>query len=609
MTKVYTPKILKINLREETTEIFNVPQQRTRDFIGGSGLACRILFDMIDKDTEPLSASNPLLFMTGPLTGTSAPSSGRHVVCARSPLTNLWGESNSGGKWGTELKLAGYDGLLLTEQAKSWKYILIKDNKVEIKNGEHLRGLDTYEIQYRLREEENEKFLKVSTIGIAGENLVKFASVMNDEGRAAGRTGMGAVLGSKKIKAIAVKGSGKIGYYDLERFKKVSIQACKEVKEVVSSQMYNQVGTSGFVNFAQALGDMPNKYWSQGLFDTAVNISGSTITETILTGKYHCYACPIGCGREVKLKEDSRYRLREKEGPEYETVSFFGSQLLVDNLDGVCVANEFCNKYGLDTISCGGVISFAYYLFDKGIITVNDTDGLKLKWGDIDTAIKLIEKIAKRDGFGNVLAEGTKAVAKKYHSENLAVHVHGLDVPAHDPRAFTGMAVVYVTAPRGADHMSGDVYHADLGTEVPEFGITSFDRFQHTGKGILAANCENHRALWHSMIMCVFSNPPMTDILEMINASTGFNYTMEELVLAGERIFTLKRLFNLKLGYDVKDERLPEMLLKPIEGGTEGNVPDMEKLLNEYYEYRNWDRTTGKPSKEKIEKLGLQDIY
>jgi len=604
----YMGKILKVDLSVGKTSEEKLNMNFAKMFLGGSGLACRILYDMINKDTNPLGPENPLIFMTGPLTGTPAPSCGRYVVCAKSPLTGIWGESNSGGKFGPMLKFSGFDGIIITGRSEKPVYLSIIDGNVELKSAEYLVGKTTFETQRIIAEEIGEKRVSVACIGPAGENLVKYAAIMNDGGRAAGRTGMGAVMGSKNLKAVAVFGSEKIPLVDEEKFREVAKEAHTFVKESFNAEMFRQLGTGGYVDMAQELGDMPNKYFTLGIFEDASKISGSTMAETILVRNSACYGCPIGCGRIVKI-EEGKYRLPETDGPEYETLCAFGSLILNDNLEGLAYANYLCNIYGIDTISCGSTIAFATYLYEQGKITENDTGGIKLKWGDIDTVIQLIEMIAYGKGFGNVLAQGVRKLGEKYGVMDYATEVKGLEIPFHDPRAFFGMAICYATSPRGACHLNGDVYMVDLGQEVPELGIVSGDRFEEENKVEVAIKSQNWRTVYNSMIMCQFCNLPAEIIAKLLTYSTGQEYTIKDLDLLGERIFNLKRILNNKLGVSRKDDYLPKIVLTPLnEGGTEGRVPNIDKMLQRYYEVRNWDHKTGKPKKEKLERLGLQEL-
>ncbi|MFX0096922.1 MAG: aldehyde ferredoxin oxidoreductase family protein [Candidatus Hodarchaeota archaeon] len=610
----YTGRILRVNLSKNKTSEDKTDKKLAEKYLGGSGLACGILYGMIDRNINPLGIENPLIFMTGPLTGTLAPSCGRYCVCAKSPLTGIWGESNSGGRFGPMLKFSGFDGLIVIGRSSKPVYLLVLDGNAELRSAEGLMGKTTFETQESIVEETGEKRISVACIGPAGENLVKYAAIVNDgrkgSGRkgAAGRTGMGAVMGSKNLKAIAVIGSKKVPLAREEEFREVAKEASTLIGESTSTAMYKQLGTGGFVEMSQEMGSMPNRYFTSGTFENAGRISGSTMAETILVRNSACYGCKIGCGRVVEVK-DGKYELSATDGPEYETLCAFGSLILNDNLEGLAYANYLCNAYGIDTISCGSTIAFVTYLFDEGKISKSDTEGVELKWGDIDTLIRLIGMIAQRRGFGNVLAEGVRRVAQKYDALDYAAEVKGLEMPFHDARAFFGMALCYSTSPRGACHLNGDMYLVDLGQEFPELGIVSGDRFDEKDKPSVTMKAQNWRTVYNSMIMCQFCNPPSIMIAKLLTYSIGQKYDIEDLDILGERIFNLKRCLNIKLGVSGKDDYLTRIVLAPLkEGGSKGRTPDLGKMLEEYYELRQWDHSTGKPTKGKLEQLNIANL-
>jgi len=604
----YMGKLLTVDLTRG--ELGDEPLEPTwaHDFVGGAGYAARYLYDELGPDTDPLGPENTLMFMTGPLVGTRAPSCGRHEVCAISPLTGIWGESNSGGFWGAELKFSGYDGIVIRGRSQSPVWLSIVEGQVPtLHDAASLWGLGTYETQQRLRDEMDDQKLRVASIGPAGENLVLYSAIMNDHGRAAGRTGMGAVMGSKNLKAIAVRGRQRVPLADRQAFRLTTKHALQTVIDDITSQVYCQMGTASFVDMSMMWGNMPNKYWSQAQFDKATNLSGVTMMETILTRSVPCYGCAVACGREVTLK-DTPYGVEVVDGPEYETVAMLGSQLLVDDLPGVAYAGHLCNRYGLDTISAGSSIALAYLLYDRGFITSADTGGLPLKWGDVEVAHTLLEMIALRKGFGDVLADGVKRISARYEAGDLAVHVNGLEPAAHDPRALSGMAIIYATSPRGACHMQGDMYAVDMGLTFPEVGIHPSGRFKTRGKSKVAAKVQDWRTLYNSAIMCVFVNPTAPVLAKLLSEVTGWSSDIVLWQRAGERIFNLKRAFNNRLGIRRGNDRLPERLFIPMSNGSKGRTPRMETLLGEYYACREWDWNTGKPTRDKLISLGLQEI-
>lgn len=603
----YTGKLLYIDLTRKESEIRPLNEIYTKKYIGGSGLACRIIYDMVDRYTDPLSPNNPLIFMTGPLTGTSAPSSSKYSVCAKSPLTRIWGESSAGGFFGPRLKWAGFDGIVITGRAPKYEYIFIHNDTVEFHDAHHLEGKSTFETQAMVKNEVGEKGTSVASIGQAGENLVKYASILNDGGKAAGRTGMGAVMGSKRLKAVAVRGNNRVDLFNEEKFAVAADKARRFLLESFATKMYRELGTGGYVEYAQDIGAMPNRYFTQGYFEGAEKISGTSIADSIKVGNDSCYACPIAHKQVIRI-DSGKHQLPETEGPEYETLACLGSNLLIDDLEGLSYANYLCNAYGMDTISCGMTLGFTYFLHEKGIIPESAASGLNLGWGDIDATIELIRMIAHREGFGDTLAEGVRYLGESYGAEDLAAHVKGLEVPAHDPRAFFGMAISYATSPRGACHMQGDVYFVDLGVEFPELEIYSTDRHSNEGKADIAIKCQNLRALYNALVMCQFANLEAQSICDLLSYATGFEVGVGDVNAIGERIFNLKRAFNNSMGIRREDDTIPKLILTPLsDGGTMGKTPDFNKQIREYYKLRDWDWNSGKPSRKKLQELGLTE--
>ena len=603
-------KILKIDLASKDISSVPIDEAEYQKFIGGAGMAARILYPLLNANIDPLSPENPLLFMAGALAGTTAPNFGRHVVCARSPLTGLWGESNCGGTWGSELKLAGWDGVLLLNASQDWVYISINDEDVEIKDATNLVGKIVHDTEEAIKEELGNQKVHVSSIGPAGENLVKYAAILSDDGRAAGRTGMGAVMGSKKVKAISVIGSKKPVMKDQARFDAAKKQLQQEIKDNFLTQLYGDLGNAGYVDFAAVTGDLTFKYFTQGNWDGAYDISGSTMKETILKKQYFCKQCIIGCGRIIEVPDGKYQTPGMVHGPEYETIGAFGGVLICKDLKAIAKANYLCNQLGIDTISGGVTIGFAYYLQEKGILPPDQTDGLELAWGDMDPAITLLEKIAKREGIGNLLAEGTIAMAKQLGvSIDECAAVNGMEVPMHDVRAYMGSACEYATSHRGADHNSAAYYMNSMGAPFPDWDIKVIDRFEEEGVGENVAKLQNLHAEFQALSLCNFVVPSSaTMIADFFAGATGLPFDKAALIMAGERICTIRRLINLNLGYSPASEKLPAILLKPLEGGTEGKVPDLDRQLNDYYAFRQWDRETGTPSDEKIEALGLSSL-
>lgn len=586
----YMGQILVVDLNEKTTSQLPIDEEIASKFIGGSGYASKLLFDSMGQSVDPLGPDNMLLFMTGPLTGTLAPSTGRLVVCGKSPLTGIWGEAHVGGHFGANLKFSGFDGILIKGKSDEPVVVHINEGEAEIAPAEELWGMKTDEVQENLRKKLGR--VRVACIGPAGENLVKFASIMTDE-RAAARCGLGAVMGSKKLKAITVAGSKTVQVADSEGFTSLARESSRTLGEVMHH--LRDSGTSMYVEVGMMFNDMPIKYFQETEFD--YDSLTSAAMKEFLTGRTACYSCPIACGRVITLPE---YGLEKVAGPEYQTIAAFGSNMMISDLKKVSVINNLCNQYGIDTISCGSTIAFAFYLCELGKLD------LGLKWGDADKAIELVHAISSRSGIGDELAEGSVRFAKNHDASELVIHVKGQEVPNHDPRAFGGMATVYATASRGATHLEGDMYSVDMGVDVREIGIESGDRLDNEGKGSTAARAQDFRAFFDSIMMCHFVQVPFGTILGLVSKATGLTITNEDVLLIGSRAVTMKRLFNLKCGLKPEDDRLPAPLLKPLpDYATDDFVPDMEMQLSDYYEYRGWDRESGAPTKETLERLGL----
>ncbi|KXH77101.1 MAG: hypothetical protein AM326_05740 [Candidatus Thorarchaeota archaeon SMTZ-45] len=590
----YMGQILVADLSKEETSTLEIDSSISTQFLGGSGYAARLLYSQLELSVDPLSPDNILLFMTGPLTGTLAPSTGRHVVCGKSPLTNLWGESHVGGHFGAFLKFSGFDGVLIKGRAENPVTLHIDEGKVSLLSAVDLWGEMTGPTQKSLKDDLGR--VQVCCIGPAGENLVKFASIVTNE-RVSARCGLGAVMGSKKLKAIAVGGKSKVPLHTPDEFQELAQSSRKTLGEAMS--MLSDQGTVMYVDIGMMFNDMPIKYFQEIEFDDADLINAKSMEE-ILTGRIACYSCPIGCGRRVTVPE---YGLENIGGPEFQTVASFGSNLLISDLKKIALMNNLCNQYGMDTISCGSTIAFTTHLCDVGKANYGFT------WDDADGVINTIHSIGTRKGIGDILAEGSVSVAKKHSAEDIVLHVRGMEIPNHDPRAFSGMATIYTVASRGASHMEGDMYSVDMGQEFRQLGINSGDRLENDNKGITAARAQDFRAFFDSVIMCHFAIVPPQTIIELLNLAIGTSYQLDDILKIGARAVTMKRLFNLKSGLKTDDEKLPKPLLTPhAESVTDDFVPDVDAQLEEYYNYRKWDRKSGNPSDTALEELGLSDL-
>ena len=596
--------ILKIDLSTGNSEAYKIPEEWERGFLGGASLAARLLYPYLTKELDPFSPEAPLLFLNGPLTGTSGPTVGRFVVCGKSPATGLWAESNCGGFWGPELRFAGYDGLWLTGKAEEPIYLWIEDGRLEVRNAAHLWGKDTYETQESIKQEINQKGIHVACVGPAAENRILFAGIYCDHGRTAARTGLGAVMASKNLKAIAVLGNAKPPLVHSELYAPLRSESNRALKQDNEARILHEMGTASVANYAEYLGSMPAKYYHQGGFENVDKISGANMSDTILAGQSACHACVIACGRVVKLDDENK-----RKGPEYETIVSFGPNLLIDDLAEITRLGELCDRYGMDTISTGNTIGLAFYLFEKGIITTQDTGGLELKWGAIEVVRQLVKMTATREGFGDLIAQGSRRLGKFFGAEDEAVQVNGLEAAYHDPRGVSGMALSYATSPRGACHNQSDYFFVDFGHIYPEIGIEYYTRQAEAEKAANVARHQNWRTVFNSMVMCIFANVAPQMQVDLINAACGYDWTVEEMMKVGERGWNMKRAANNKLGLTAANDKLPKALLEPLStGGTEGFVPDIRAMLTAYYEARGWDEKTGYPTRDKLIELGLEDV-
>lgn len=611
MPYAYAGKLLGVNLDSGQWQVVEVAPNQVRQYLLGSGLAAKILLERLQPQLDPFDPANLLLIVNGLLTGTFVPTASRVSVCGRSPLTGIWCESAAGGYWGPELRFAGYDGVVFTGRAEKPVYLWIHDGHVELRPASSLWGLDSQETAQHIRDETDPKAL-VACVGPAGENGVRIASVMflgNGE-RTAGRGGMGALMASKNLKAVAVKGSQRPEYYDQEGLRRSVREATAWIKE--NSIALSQFGTAGGVPATEVFGDLPIKNWLLGSWkEGADKTSGQTIVTTMLDKHYRCFACPIACGKEIKISEGP-YAGLEGHGPEYETVAAFGALLLNDNLETIIQADHLCNRYGMDTISTGAAIALAMEAYEKGLLTVEDTGGLEIEWGNAEAILQLVEQIAQRQGLGDVLADGVRAAAAKLgpEAEEIAIHAKGLEIPMHDPRAFVDMAVNYATANRGGCHLEALSYWRGYGLEWKEWGQAGeYDRLDSAGKAQVVYDFQNYLSVYNPLGLCKFIVKGLTGpetVVEWLNLAMGWDWDSDDLIRAGERLFNLKRMINLRLGITRVDDTLPRRLLthaRPT-GSAAGVLPDLEAMLEECYQLRGWT-AEGVPTEEKLRDLGL----
>ena len=605
----WTGKILRVDLTAGICSHEALDPAIYKDYIGGRGLGIYFLNRELDPKCDPLSPENLLVMATGPLTGTGAPTGARYMVMTKSPLTGAITCSNSGGMFPTEMKRTGLDAIVISGQAKDPVYLWIDQGRAELRSAAHLWGKNTHETTDILVNETDAR-ARVACIGPAGEKKVLFASIMNDRNRAAGRSGVGAVMGSKNLKAVVVRGKNTVEFADKDRFMAFNKEILDRFKENVKKTPLGLTvhGTAGVVVATQNFGVLPTKNWQQGTFDGWEKIQGEELTRRFLVKNSACYGCPIGCGRKTKV-EDPRFS-GQGEGPEYETIYAMGSNCMVDDLAAITKANYICNELGMDTITMGATIACAMELVDRGYLP-EDQVGRTLKWGDAEALVELTRMTGDRNGFGDQLAEGSYRLCDRYGHPELAPVSKKQEFPGYEPRGAQAMGLAYATSPIGGSHMRGDPAYFEL------FGVPEYmDPHQWQGKGKVTKAYQDLSAIIDSAGLCIFfavRNLAAKDlgvapvgILEYMNAATGADYTLEELMQAGERIINAERLFLVKAGFTRKDDSLPKRLTEvpAPTGPAKGKVCHLDEMLNEYYEARNWT-ADGIPQKELLDKLSL----
>jgi aldehyde:ferredoxin oxidoreductase len=609
----WTGKVLRVDLTNQRSSVEDLDYKTATDYIGGLGLGVKYLYDEIDPTIDPLSPKNKLIFATGPLTGTGAPSSGRYMVVTKSPLTGAIANSGASGEWAMQLKYAGFDMIILEGKASKPVYLYIDDDRVTFGDAAFLWGKNCLETEDALIAA-TAPDAKVASIGPAGEKLVRFACVMNDRGRAAGRSGVGAVMGSKNLKAIAVRGTGGVKVADPDRFYK-AVESAYETLNTPTVEWFHGVGTPGVLDLVQSFGSLPTRNFSTGVFEDYEKLSGD-----VLASKYSvrdhmglgCPACPIACGRVSKVTTPEFAGVGE--GPEYETIGMFGSNCGVSDFDAVCKANFICNEMGMDTISAGNSIACAMEMFERGLIPQEDI-GFPLTFGDGSAMVKLTEMMAKREGFGDLLAEGSYRMAEHYGTTEYFMGVKKQEFPAYDGRGLQGMGLGYATQPRGACHIRGEAQDLDLyGVVVwritKDRGIDKVDPLRYDDKPLLAKEVQDWFCMIDSCGLCnfiFFLHVDEDQTLEMLEAGTGIDMGgYEGFKRTGERIFNIQTLFNRRAGLTSADDTLPKRMLKePMPSGpAKGMVVHLADMLPPYYELRGWD-AEGNLTPEKAAELGL----
>ncbi|MBI5354172.1 MAG: aldehyde ferredoxin oxidoreductase family protein [Chloroflexi bacterium] len=599
-------KLLRVNLTTKKITTEEIDPKIAHDYLGGRGLAIHYLYKEVDPMVDPLAPENKLIFATGPLTATPAPTGNRYMVVTKSPLTGALAHSNSGGEFPTWMKRTGFDLFIFEGKSPEPVYLFVNEDQIELRNAAHLWGKEVPETTDILKGETSLE-ARVACIGPAGENLALMASIMNDKHRAAARSGVGAVMGSKNLKAVVAMGNKNPKLHNSAKMVSLSVQTSKnvgvDVKKGSNMRIY---GTSYVPQVTNTLGILPTRNFQQGTFEHVSNIDGDALKNQYLIRHTPCYRCPLSCGRLTEVP-DGKYK-GKGEGPEYETISSLGTGCGVSDLAALVKANYLCNEYGMDTIGAGMTIAAAMELYEKGYIN-DDIVGQSLKFGDHDAVIAMLKKMAYNEGFGKDLAQGSYRLCEKYGHPEIAVTTRKQEFPGYDPRGSQGMGLLYATSNKGASHMEGDVaYEEVFGVPVKENPLTT------EGKPELVKHFEDSFALMDSSGVCVFvgirymfnkDRMILPQILsEMLQLSTGADYTPEEALKAAERVYNLERMFILKAGSTV-DTLPPRMLNEPLpDGPAKGKVVELDKMLPEFYALRGWDEN-GWPTKEKLKELGL----
>ncbi len=587
-----TGRILRVDLGTGAIAVQEPDAALYRDYLGGSALAARLFADEAGAEefAGPLDSANPLLFMNGPLTGSFFPGSGRFSVASRAPLTGLWGECNCGGAFGPALKLAGYDGLIVTGASERPVFIYIEGEGVEIRDAASLWGLDTYGTHARLEGElvPGKGPRRTMQIGPAGENRLHIANIVNEMGSVAGRCGLGAVMGSKRLKAVAIRGGGKLQYADPELAAAVRDRAVGKLGKSVLAQTLHEMGTLGTLDSGMFSGDVPVRNWSLGEWEDSLETLGAFyLNDHLLVKIVGCYACTVRCKRIVQVKEGP-YAIPEGAGPEYETVCMMGTNLMNPSLEAVVAMNDLCNRLGMDTIGMGGVLALLMEAQERGVIDPAET-GLDFSWGNMESALEAMRLTAAGEAFGRRMGEGSRSLAASLGCPDLSVHVRGLDLPAHDPRGFHGYGLAYIASARGACHLQSANLMAEGGmASWPEIGLKGpFTGTTSNGKAALTWKCVAVGNLFNALCMCEFVGAflPLTEQAEMMRAVTGMDWTLDELMESGWRAWRLKRELLKRMGSGPEDDVLPPKVLIPTnEGANAGSIPDMERMLREFRE-------------------------
>ena len=621
-----TGNLLYIDLSDGSIRKETMPEDLYRLYPGGKALAAYLLLKNLEPGVEPLSPGNVLVLANGLLTGAPLSTATRFTAAARSPLSGSYGESEAGGYWGPELKMAGLEAIVISGRAKSPVYIFIHNAEVEIRDAQHLWGHDPDFVQETVRQELGDKYVRVLQTGIAGENLVRFAALSHEMRHYNGRTGMGAVMGSKNLKAVAVRGTSRYlqNAHDPKKLAELGKTLSGQVKNHPQGWDMQVKGTPGVTGGINAAGILPTRNFRQGSFEGVANVIWDAYEKDLLKGRGSCYACAVHCKPQVSI--DARFKVTNTYGgPEYEAVAGFSSNCGVDDLSAMAKANELCNRYVLDTISTSSSIAFAMECFERGLIGLKETDGIELRFGNADAMLEMIEKIAHRQGFGNLLAEGVYRASQVIGqgSNQFAMHVKGEEIAMHDPRGKVGVGLGYAVSETGGDHLVG--YHDTILSNpdsitfkgVPALGITEALPARELSDRKVAnyAIMENWSSLGKVVGFCYFGPVPRSfiqvDQVQMaIESATGWDLSIQGLLQIGERATNLARIFNIREGFSRQDDTLPERLFMPLENGalagTSISKPDFEQALTELYHVKGWDPSSTTPTRERLRQLDIE---
>jgi aldehyde:ferredoxin oxidoreductase len=615
MSNAFVGQILRVNLTSGSVSTENLNPQWARHTLGGAGLATRYLFELTSPGIDPLGPENVLIFMTGALTGTPSASASRYSVVAKSPQTGYWGQSNSGGFFGPALKWSGFDGVIIEGVSPEPVYLLILDGVAQLCKADHLWGMSVPECDDQLQSEIGRP-VTVACIGPGGENLVRYASIMNNKNRAAGRTGMGAVMGSKRLKAIACGGKRHISLFNVNEFNRVSQRQREFMDESILKISFDTFGTNMIADMVNVRGGYPTNNWQFGTFEQIENVNAQAMTDQVLVEGVRCFACPVACGRGTEIRE-GKWKGAHGEGPEYETANTLGAMCGVDDLNAITMANYRCNELGLDTISTGATIAFAMECYQRGILSEDQTGGIALKFGDADLVVDLVERIGHRNGVGDLLAEGTQRMAEKLGagSEHFAMHVKGLELPAYDPRAAKITGLGYVTSNRGGDHMNGYIQlpsFIDIPFMIVEDSTIRNPLVADPQEVHVLIDMENALSVLDALGGCKFMAILLSanEIVDLVQAATGWDFDLDEFRKCGDRLQTMARAFCVREGLRRENDILPERLMSdPLpDGPARGMVLDrttLEKLKDPYYELRGWEISSGIPTAAKLHELDM----